>query len=194
MDKIDALIKGYYENRKSRVSGRREEGLYPTTEILVDYLSDKLDGLALERMLDFLKNDADAQALVSKARELMDNEGGWENENVPVALTDRAKGLMPAKNAGGACPHCGKAITPFKKPLRAQKWANLLWFFLALGAFALSFKFQHHFMQFLTVAALAGVKGIVEMRSTRTQIMIYKALSDDSAPEQDRLHQHSSRL
>ena len=193
MDKIDALIKNYFEKQSTGVSGHREDALYPDTGVLLAYLDGKLHGEEQERMLVFLRNNADAQELVSRARELVGSERGWEGEKVPADLMEKAKALMRPKSAG-ACPHCGKAITPFKKPLAVQRWANLAWLLLAAGSFGGSFAFPRYFMQFLVVTVLAGVKGIAEMRATKTQILIYKALSEDPASEQHRLHHHSSRL
>jgi hypothetical protein len=119
-DKIDHLIKNYLETRKTNVTRRREDVVYPSFEVLYAYLTDELEGLDLERMVDFLRNDSEAQELVSKAREIIDSESGWENEEVPAALVHRAQGLMRQKSAaGGQCPHCGKPITPFKGPLRS---------------------------------------------------------------------------
>ena len=194
-EKIDVLIKNYLENRKADVSGSRENAAYPSSEILVAYLLDKLDEAELKRMLDFLRKNPDAQELVTSAREAMEAEGGWENESVPRELVQRAQGLMRSKSgSGGACPHCGKTITSFKKPLSTQKWLNAFWVSLAVVSFAFSFAFPHYFVQFVAAALLSGIKGIVEMRATKTQILIYKALSEESGPEQHRLHQHSSRL
>jgi hypothetical protein len=65
---------------------------------------------------------------------------------------------------------------------------------LALISFGLSFVVRHYFMQFLAVTLLAGVKAIVDWRSAKTQILIYRALSAEPGPEQHRLHQHSSHL
>ena len=194
MDKIDGLIKNYLESRKTGVSGQREDAVYPRSEILYAYLTDKLEGAELQRMLDFLKNNPKAQELIVKARETMESESGWENEKVSGDLLRRAQGLMPSQRTAGSCPHCGKSITPFKKPLNAQRWMNALWLLLAAASFALSFVFRHYFMQFLAASVLAGMKGIVEMRATKTQILIYKAISGDGSSEEQRLHQHSSRL
>ena len=211
-DKIEFLIKNYLENRKTSVSGQREDAIYPSPEVLYDYLTDELKGPELERMLAFLRNNSEAQQLISKSREIMDSESGWENEKVPQALLNQAKSLMRPrslrsrhsaaalkallrqKNAAGVCPHCGKLITPFKRPLHSQQWKNVLWFGLAVLSFALSFVLRRFFYQFLAATLLFGFKWIVEQRATKTQIMIYKALSDDTGSERNRLHEHSPRL
>lgn len=192
MDKIDALIKDYLKRRS--VPGRRESPAYPDAGVLYAYLADELKGGELERFVELLKNDAETQSLVSRARELFEASGGWEGEKVPSELVQRAQGLMKPKGPSGSCPHCGKPITPFKKPLSAQRWIGAAWLLLAAAAFGLSFVFRFYFMQCLAVALLAGIKGVLEMRAMKTQILIYKALSDDAGSEQGRLHRHSSRL
>ena len=113
-----------------------------------------------------------------------------ETRPVPPGLVQKAKDLMGASSPSAACPHCGKPITPFKKPPRAQKW-NALWLGTAVLAFALSFVFPLYFMQFLAAALFCGFKWAIERRALKTQILIYKALSET---EHHRLHQHSSRL
>lgn len=192
-DKIDVLIKNYLETRKSSVSGQREDVIYPSSEVLYAYMTDRLDGTELERMLAFLRQNPEAQELVSKARGLMDSESGWENEIVSTELLDRAKGLMQPKILTGTCPHCGKAITPFKKPLASQRWTNRLWLALGAASFALSFMIHPFFYQFLAAALLFGFKGILDQRATKTQIMIYKALSNETGEEHSRLHTSKTR-
>ena len=193
-DKMEQLIKQYLETSSQAVSGKREEVAYPSSSELYRYLNDELAGAELERMLAFLRHDEEGQILVKNARRLMQSKGGWETEPVPSAELHRAKSLMKAPSKSALCPHCGKPITAFKKPLSAQRWLNLAWMALALGAFALSFVFRRYFMQFLALTVLAGVKALLEMRATKTQILIYKALSEDDDSQQHRLHQHSSRL
>ena len=192
-DKIEKLIKQYLEDSSGRVSGRREDLNYPSSADLNRYLQDELEGPELERMLVFLRGSVEGQALVTRARRLMESESGWENEKVAPESLSRAKSLMRGPSQSTQCPHCGKSITPFKRSLGPQKWTNLAWFLLALGGFLLSFVFRHYFIQFLVVTVLAGVKAIVEMRATRTQILIYKALTEDTAHGHSRLHEVKNR-
>ena len=161
---------------------------YPTSSDLYQYLNDELSGAELERMLIYLRDNAEGQALVSRARRLMKSEGGWENEKPEVLSIDRARSLMPDHTQKARCPHCGKPITPFKRPLGSQRWMNLAWMLVALASFALSFVFRRYFMQFLAVTVLAGVQGLVELRATKTQILIYKALQKEDS---GKIHQHS---
>ena len=189
-DKIDELIKQYLESSAGSTTGKRGNVNYPTSSDLYQYLNDELTGAELERMLVFLKTSPEAQALVIRARRLMKRDGGWENEKVASRDIDRARSLMGGGSKKAACPHCGKPITAFKKPLNSQKWTNLAWVLAAAASFALSFVFRRYFMQFLVVTVLAGVKALVELRATKTQILIYKSLSNEDKSQQ-RLHQHS---
>ncbi len=95
-----------------------------------------------------------------------------------------------------ACPHCGKKITSFKKPLSRQYLWNALWLVTAAAGLGLSFVFKRYFLQFLVVSLLAGFKWIVDQKAMKTQILIYKALKEESeSPSRSRdLHQHSTRL
>ncbi len=119
-------------------------------------------------------------------------EEGVESENVPPRVLQRAKDLM---KGGVSCPHCGKAITPFKKPYSQQKLMNALWLVLASGMFALSFVFPHYFIQFSDLTVLFGVKWIFEQKSSKSQILIYKALKEDESEACLKgLHKSPSRL
>ena len=117
--------------------------------------------------------------------------GQLKNEEVPKAILDRVKKFKPPV-AGPSCPHCGKPLTAFKKPLASQRLWNAVWMSAALVSFALSFALPRYFFQFIAMAVLSGVKWIVDRRATKTQILIYKALQED--PEAFRRQQTPSRL
>ena len=193
-DKLEQWLQRYLESRpgSSGTEGGGED--YPSAPELYRYLNDELQGTSLERMLDFLKGNPEGQRLVLRARELMQNDGEWEKETVSPETVSGAKSLMGVSGRSLACPHCGKRVTPFKKPLKEQRAVAALFGALALASFGLSFVFRHYFMQFLAVTVLAGIKAIVEMRAVKTQILIYKALSDTPEGREHRLHEHSSRL
>ena len=113
-------------------------------------------------------------------------------EKVPEAALRKAKDLM---KGGMVCPHCGKPITPFKKPLTRQMLWNGLWLGLAVTMFLASFLFRPYFFQFLVLTLLFGFKWILERRSMKTQILIYKALQEEGGGSRLKdLHQHASRL
>ena len=113
-------------------------------------------------------------------------------ERVPARALERAKSLIIGRIA---CPHCGKGITPFKKPYLRQKFLNGLWLVFSCAMFGLSFVFPHYFMQFLALTALFGFKWIVDQRATKSQILIYKALKDEHSLTGSRdLHNLPSHL
>ena len=113
-------------------------------------------------------------------------------QEVPAEVLRKAKDLMGRRIS---CPHCGRAITPFKKPHSRQMLVNLLWLASAASMFLLSFVFPHYFFQFLVLTLLAGFKWIVEQRSSKTQILIYKALKEEESGSRLKdLHKSPSRL
>ena len=190
MDKIERILKEHLES--GRGLGKRESAGYPSAAELYRYLNDQMQDPELQRMLDHLRDNEDAQVLVSRARELLSEESGEKDKKAPPSMVEKAKALMStAKTA--LCPHCGKSVTPFRRPPASQKRSNLALAAVALISLALSFIFHRYFMQFLIVTALAGMKAIVDLRATKTQIMIYKALSDDNAHGHSRLHEAKNR-
>jgi hypothetical protein len=133
---------------------------------------DKLD----QKLKSHLTSQNDA-ATAKRLNEL-EREGVSEGPEVPRALKDRAKDLFKEKHRA-ECPHCGKAITPFKKPVKRMALVNFLWLGLSAAGFGLSFMFPHYFMQCLALGVLAGAKWIADQRALKTQILIYKALQEE---------------
>lgn len=191
MDKIELLLNKYLRD-KSLLTGGQARGAVPDAEDFALYCQDRLEGEALERMRGYLVANRWAQDMVLEMRRLTDEE--LLEKEIPGGLAEKAKRLVKGPAQSAPCPHCGKPITPFRRPITRQKWINLFWLLLMIGSFALSFVFRRYFMQFLVVTVLTGFRWIVEMRASKTQIMIYRALSDDSGSERHRLHQHSSHL
>jgi hypothetical protein len=116
-----------------------------------------------------------------------------QTRQLPAGLAQKAKDLVPGKSSKSVpCPHCGKAITPFKKsPASIEAW---LWLAAAAMAFAASFMVPRYFMQFLAVTLLCGFKAITDLRARKTQVLIYKALQDEEVPARGRGHHSGSRL
>jgi hypothetical protein len=112
-----------------------------------------------------------------------------ENAVVPAAWVAEAKALGLKKNRL-KCPHCGRGITPFKKPVKAQMYWNLLWLIFALVSFSLSFLFKAVFIQFLVLTVIFSLKLMVNQRAMRTQLLIYKALKEGEEQEQKSLVRH----
>ena len=138
-------------------------------------------------MADIDKELTEYLAKASKSRQIYERSSEAESQKVPVALIRKAKDLMNLSRQF-VCPHCGKAITPFKKPISKQFLWNGVWLGGAVITFMLSFLFRRFFLQFLVVALLFGVKWIVDQKAMRTQVLIYKALK-----ESDREHLVTAR-
>ena len=117
-----------------------------------------------------------------------------ETRPLPQGLVQKAKDLVPGTKRGVAnCPHCGKPISSPKKP-SAGDW-NLLWLAAMAFFFGLSFVFQSYFYQCLVATLICAFKWIIERRARKTQILIYKALTEESGEAlSHRLHRHTTRL
>ena len=126
---------------------------------------------------------------------LSENLAEAEHENVPGDLVAKAKTLFPGTGRL-SCPHCGKSITAFKTPLAKQKMKNAAWAAIALVSFAGSFLAPRYFFQFLAGFLFFGIRWIVDQRSTKTQIFVYKTLQEETAHKSESrdLHHPSSHL
>ncbi|GEM_PF-2676954 len=131
------------------------------------------------------------------ARKAAEALRGAETEGAepPAGAVARARALFPVA-APLSCPHCSRPITPFRKPIARQKLWGALWFGIAAAAFALSFAVPRYFVQCLVVALLAGIKGIMDAKTVKTQVLVYKALAEsgESSSRVGDLQKPSSRL
>ncbi len=193
MENIDRQLKAYLESARGALPARDRLDDYPAVEDYRLFVTGALKEEALERMLAHLKIDPDAQELVRSARALLAASAEAGGESVPPEMEARARGLVK-ESPQVRCPHCGQGITPFKKPLSVQKAWSWVWAAGAVTSFALSFVFPYRFMQFLVLTLLFGVKWIVDRRVQKTQILVYKALSDNQEASHGHLHRTSSHL
>jgi hypothetical protein len=131
-------------------------------------------------MLEYLKTEPEDMRLVAKARELVQQEKLASAVKMPAELVDSAKRLFRERHTA-ECPHCHKAITPFKKKFKHQWFLSALWFLLAAAGFGLSFVFPRYFVQCVALGTLAGLKWVLDQRAIRSQVLIYKALKDDES-------------
>jgi hypothetical protein len=187
MDHTERLLREYLQEMRLSASNRSTLRDFPDTEDFVLYCQDELEGEALVRFERCLTSDRRVQDMVLEAKRLMEEE--LPEQEIPAGLVEKAKRLVKNSGQSAPCPHCGKHITPFKRPTANQKWTNLLWLLLTVISFALSFVFRRYFMQFLALTVIAGVRWAVEMRASKTQIMIYRALSEDPEKPAHRLKQ-----
>lgn len=193
MDELEKQIKSFLVARR-KGTDRHALDEWPTSHEFYLFIEDKLEGEPLKKMLNLLRVDHQAQEFVKNIRQLTNQSLEMGQSTVPQDLIAQAQALI-GKNTSANCPHCGKAITTFKKPLKTQQLENGLWLCLLVGAFTLSFFFPRYFYQWLLLAALSGFKWALNSRATKTQIMIYKALKEDdnrllnSQRIQEHLHQ-----
>ncbi len=194
MDSLDKQIKAYFEKESDKILKKDRLERVPSVDAFYRFICGKMEGDDLERMLGYLKDHPEAQDLVSSARaDLLSNDSSAV-KMPPSSWVEDAKNLF----TGGSsvkCPHCGKSITPFKKPVQNQKMYNFLWITLSLLAFLSSFVFHRYFLQCLAVALFFGIKWIIDQRATKTQILIYKALKgEDPGVHSRHLHNHPTHL
>ena len=186
MDTLEKEIKNFInQERRASGLGMRDSALYPTETDFYLFLTDQLEGRDLEKMLNHLKTYPEDQLVVLTARRLFLQMSEAEKEAVPPGLLNRIRSGIPSKQSVD-CPHCHRAITPFKKPLSRQKLLNLLWLAAGITLFSLSFFNRRFFIQWVVMGALCIAKWIVDQKTTKTQIMIYKALSEDVPPKPGR--------
>ncbi len=194
MDIIDNEIKKYIaSDRASAGLGRRSIEAYPTAQDLYLFLTDQMAPEELARMIDHLKGHEDDQVFVASVRGLISRMSEAESQEVPLEVLAKAKLLVPGKGTA-SCPYCHKTITPFKKPLARQKLINALWLLGGAALFSLSFFDRMHFVQWTVFGALCILKWIMDQRITKTQIMVYKALSEETPEKTRHLHRQDSHL
>ena len=194
MDAIEKEIKNIIEKERLAAGlGRRFDPAYPTEKDFYLFVTDNLSGAELDKMINHLKNHPEDQQLVATVRELLARLEEAQNETVPSGLLESVRSRIPQSGVV-ACPYCKKAITPFKKPLHRQKFLNLLWLAAGSGFFLLSFSLRRFFIQWTALGMLCVAQWIIDQKSTKTQIMIYKALSEEADPKARHLHRTGSHL
>ena len=186
MDLLDKQIKDYFEHAVSMLP---EGGLkpVPSTEEFYWFLMDRLEGKALDDFLEYLKAHPEAQKMITQARSIVNAVDRAESEKVPSDWVRQAKDLV-LKHPNVRCPHCGKSITPFKKPIGRQNIYNILWLLASGVSFLASFYYRLYFYQCLALALFFGVKWILDRRAMRTQILIYNALREDGMTGEIKSH------
>lgn len=98
------------------------------------------------------------------------------------------------------CPACRKLVSESHDVLKGARFSKALsrlagtikrnaWLICALAALWASFLFPKYFLQFLAAASLAGVKWIIDSKTTKMLITVYDALKHSDKPTGNR---HSS--
>lgn len=178
MEDLDSVLKDFLARRRNPPGGTRLEAEYPTSQDFHRFIMNEMNEAEEKKMLNHLKEYPEDQALVTQARQLIDQMAEADSQTVPSKTIRRAKALFGKENRV-QCPHCGKSITPFKQPPRLQLFWGALWLGLGLASFSLSFVFPGYFFQFLVAALLFGIKWIVDQKARKTQVLIYRALRED---------------
>ena len=143
---------------------------------------DKID----KEIKNFIAGDRVAKKLFPRMQEA-------DKEVVPEALLARVRSQISRAETVN-CPYCQKPITPFKKPLSRQKLLNFLWLAAGIGFFLFSFVIRQYFIQWVALGVLCFLKWIVDQKATKTQILIYKALSESGEEKTRHLHRTDSHL
>lgn len=189
MDAIEKEIQRYFASRPAPL-GRRASAGWPDEGDFYRYLTDRMEGEELGRMVAHLRTDDEDRRFVAGVRELFGRMAEADGEGVPADLVARAAGLSKGASSAVSCPHCRRAITPFKSPPVKQKLFNALWLAAGCVFLAVSFYVPKYFIQWTALGALCLMKWIVDSKQTRTQILVYKALAE--APEAKTRHLHPS--
>ncbi len=193
-DPIEKEIREFLaRKRASEGLGKRPKPGYPSEQDFYLYLTDKLDGRGLDEMLDHLTKNPDDQAFTASLRTAFGRIPEAEGQNVPEELLQSVRRRLPRRDSV-PCPHCRKPLTPFKKPLGRQKLLNAFWIGAGLAFFILSFAERGHFIQWSVLGALCLLKWIVDSKATKTQVLIYKALSETDGEKTRHLHRTESHL
>lgn len=165
------------------------------TEDLVRYVEGRLTEEEERELLERLNADRPLQDLILSLREGASTGAG--QAQVPVDWTRRAQALAAAAPDGLECPHCHRQISAARGAvLKRRKWMTYAWLGGCLLSFAASFWVPRYFVQWTVLAALLGLKWILDVRAVRSQVLIYRALREGGTPmgESGRLQKHRAHL
>ncbi len=169
MDNIDQIVKQYMSRRSTAGADR---GVFvPDQELWHGFFDNSLPEQELAQMTVYLLKDREAREFALKTRRIL-AEAASATNSAPKAWVDETKKSLSSKLA---------------KPKKKQIY--WLWYALSIAAFALSFLMPRYYMQFLVLTALAGIKGIVDQRQAKMQILIYQVLESGKTVDSNRLKQ-----
>lgn len=165
------------------------------TEDLVRYVEGRMGEEEERALLERLNADRSLQDLILSLRADTPSEAG--QVPVPADWTLKARALAAGTSQGLECPHCHRQISAAQGTvLKRRKWMTYVWLGACLLSFAASLWVPRYFVQWTVLAALLGLKWILDARTVRSQILIYRALSEGGAPagESGRLQKHRAHL
>ena len=182
MDKLDQQIKALLQEEYQARLLKNRDRQAPAFLDFYGFIVNELDEKRSASVLLYLQNNPEAQEFIQRARLLLKEQPSATLQEVPRDWIASAKKLAAKKDL--SCPHCGKGITSFKKPLSKQKMISMSMIVLAVAAFGLSFVFKRYFLQFLALTIIFAFKYIVDQKAIKTQILVYKALEDQGISQQ----------
>ena len=157
-DKIDSVLNEYFSGQRHAPARGAN---CPQVEVLCDYASGSLDAGKLYSVGDHVKNCAFCNELIEGA--LLYSSYGEHIKLGSVSERTRNK---------------AKSIHPGYKTKERKIMGHIkrnTWGILSFVSLAASFFLPRHFLQFLILAVILGLKWVFNKESTRTLIMVYNA-------------------
>ncbi|MCG3176139.1 MAG: hypothetical protein MOGMAGMI_01080 [Candidatus Omnitrophica bacterium] len=183
-------------------SGRETRAEAVSNEVLARFIEGKLTEEEERWVLSALASDRSLQDLILELRGGAGLPGFDEGApEVPREWSLKAVGLgAGASGARGlVCPHCHKAIeAPAAGALGKRRAAAWAWLGACVVCFVVSLAVPRYFVQWVALAVLCGIKWAIDARTVRSQVLIFKALREESGGpgsfESGRLQKHSAHL
>lgn len=151
------------------------------TEDLARYVDGRMGEEEERALLERLNADRSLQELILSLRE--SGGSGASEADVPLEWTRRAQALATGLTHGLECPHCHRQISAAHGAvLNRRRWAAYAWLGACALSFAASFCVPRYFVQWTVLAALLGLKWMLDARTVRSQVLIYRALQERSVP------------
>ncbi|MDD5681144.1 MAG: hypothetical protein PHI59_07875 [Candidatus Omnitrophica bacterium] len=155
---LDAILKTYFTKK---IALPEKSGDCPSAEALAQYVLGTPSVGELYDIGNHIKSCKSCAELVEGALLYSAYGKDMKLENVPAKVKNTAKSLNPdyRQRERGIMGY-------FKKNL---------WLLLSLASFTASFFTPRHFLQFLILTILFGLKWVFNKETTRTLIMVYNA-------------------
>lgn len=157
MDRIEEFLRQGILNRQRGILMEKTLNC-PDEGVLIDYISSAPKAEGVEPHI------ADCPWCLEQI--LIAYEAGQAQpsfERPPQDIVKRAKDIVPVKSSSQA---------------RTRALKRNLWLLATIVAFALSFIFPPHFLQFLAAALILGIKWVAESEQLRTLIITLDARRD----------------
>lgn len=169
---LDAILKTYFTKK---IDLPESSSNCPSPEALAQYV---LGTPSIGKLYDIgshVKGCKSCNELVEGALLYSAYGKDIKLENVPAKLRNAVKSLNPDYKQKGQ-----KVMAYFKKNI---------WLILSLASFATSFFTPRHFLQFLILTILFGLKWVFDKETTRTLIMVYNAWKKHDKDSEEKLEE-----